>query len=162
MRILIILFLLMLSVPCYCETSGELVTKCREYDRKTVTIEGEVVGEVARRGEFAWLNISDGNYGIGVFAPTPMIPAINHTGNYVSKGAVVSVVGTFHRACSEHGGGLDIHATTIKLVSPGYFFQHPIQPDSVRAVLFLGLIAIIVISLNHLKTIRGGNRNEMD
>lgn len=162
MKILIILFLLILSVPCYSETSGELVAKCKEYDGKSVTIEGEIVGEVAKRGEFAWLNISDGNYGIGVFAPTSMIPPINLTGNYASKGAVVSVVGILHRACSEHGGGLDIHATTIKLINHGYFFQHPIQPDRIRAVLFLALIAIIVISLYHLKTIQGGCKNEVD
>ncbi|OIP38002.1 hypothetical protein AUJ95_07395 [Candidatus Desantisbacteria bacterium CG2_30_40_21] len=162
MRILIILFLLMLSVPCYCETSGELVAKCREYDGKNITLKGEIIGEVAKRGGNAWLNISDGNYGIGVFAPISMIPVISHTGNYNAKGAVVSVAGTFHRACSEHGGGLDIHATTIKLVNHGYFFQHAIQSDRIRAVLFLGLIAIIVISLYHLKTIKGERRNEVD
>ncbi|MBI4752985.1 DNA-binding protein [Candidatus Desantisbacteria bacterium] len=151
MKTLLILLLLILSVPGYCETSGELVTKCREYAGKNITLEGEIIGEVAKRGGNAWLNISDGNYGIGVFAPISIIPAISHTGNHNAKGAVVSVAGTLHRACPEHGGGLDIHAATIKLVSHGYFFQHAIQPDRIRAVLFLGLIAIIVISLYHLK-----------
>ena len=164
MKILSILMLLLLSVPCYSETFDELITKCKEYDGKTVTIEGEVVGEVALRGKrkgFAWLNISDGNYGIGVFAPTSMVPVINHTGNYKTKGDTLSVVGILHRACPEHGGGLDIHAAQIRLTAKGHYIQHIVKPERIRLFFLITLIAVIIISLNHLKTIRGG-KNEMD
>ncbi|MFH1860561.1 MAG: DNA-binding protein [bacterium] len=162
MRILIVLSLMMLAVHGYSETSEELVTKCKEYDGKNITLEGEIVGEIAKRGENAWLNISDGNYGIGVFAPVSMIPAVSHMGNYNAKGDIISVAGVLHRACPEHGGGLDIHATAIVLSNHGHYLQHKIKPERIKAVFFLALIAIIVISLNHLKTIQGVKKNEMD
>lgn len=136
----------------YSISSSELIEKASQYDGKMVYFEGELIGEVMKRGDFAWLNLSDGAFGIGVFANSSQLPKITYHGGYKSRGDTLRVKGIFHHACPEHGGDLDIHANSIKVIKPGYLVKHPINLTKVRLALLLSLIALILISIHVIKT----------
>jgi hypothetical protein len=100
-------------------TSTGLINNAKEYDTKTVTYSGEVIGDVMARGEYAWININDGKNAIGVWLPKDLTQDILYTGTYRSRGDWIEVTGIFHRVCLEHGGDLDIHAQQIRRIIPG-------------------------------------------
>ena len=100
--------------------SSELIKNAEKYDGKTLVYEGEVIGEVMRRGGgYAWINVYDGRGAIGVWASQDLIRDIVYTGNYKTKGDLIAVTGVFHENCLEHGGDLDLHAQAINKISPG-------------------------------------------
>ena len=100
-------------------SSTELINNAKEYDGKTVVYEGEVIGDIMVRGEFAWINVNDGQNAIGIWLDKNLPADILYTGSYKFKGDWVEVTGVFQRACLEHGGDLDIHAQTIRKIRQG-------------------------------------------
>jgi len=111
----------LLSTLCYAQSisSTELINNAKLYDGKIVTYEGEVIGDIMLRGEFAWINVNDGQNAIGIWIGKNLTKDIFYTGSHKFKGDVVEITGVFQRACLEHGGDLDIHAQTIRKVRQG-------------------------------------------
>ena len=99
--------------------SSALIEKAKEYDGKDVKYKGEVIGEVMRRGNFAWVNLHDGENAVGVWVPVSLTKNILYTGSYKTKGDTFEVDGVFNRSCPEHGGSLDIHAQAFTKISSG-------------------------------------------
>jgi hypothetical protein len=110
---------LKLALALDSPSSSILIEKAKEYDGKDIKYKGEVVGEVMRRGNFAWVNLHDGENAIGVWVPVGLVKNIVYTGSYKDKGDIFEVYGVFNRSCTKHGGGLDIHAQTFTKVSSG-------------------------------------------
>lgn len=135
----------------YTISSTKLVEEAKKYDGKLVYFEGEIIGEVMKRGKVAWLNLSDGGFVIGIFAHIQQLPKITYFGGYKAIGDRIGVEGIFHRACSRHRGELDIHAHSIKIVKQGHIVKHPINLHKVRIALILSLIAIIVVIIHLLR-----------
>lgn len=127
--------------------SNELIEKAKSFDGKTVIYRGEAVSAVLKRGDHAWVNLNDGINAIGVWCDAPQVVPIKFVGDYKNRGDIVEVVGIFHRACSVHGGELDIHADVVKVVESGFRVEE--RTDGVRAsfatVLFLITLSIVVI-----------------
>ena len=99
----------------------ELIENAEEYDGKTVTYQGEAIGDPLNRTDHTWVNISDGNNSaIGVYMTASDASKISMYGAYEIKGDVLIVTGVFHEACSEHGGDLDIHAQNVEIKENGY------------------------------------------
>jgi aspartyl/asparaginyl-tRNA synthetase len=101
-------------------TSDELISKAKEYDKKEVVYTGEMVGDIMQRGQYAWINISDGNNAVGIWLPYDQTKQIKYKGSYDFIGDTIRVTGTFNRACAEHGGDFDIHAKKIEVVKEGH------------------------------------------
>jgi len=102
-------------------TSAELIEKAADFDGKEVTLEGEAVGSILPRGEYAWVNITDqNNSAIGIFMKASDAAQIKTLGRYGVTGDRVRVTGTFYRACAAHGGDLDVHAASVTLVEAGH------------------------------------------
>ncbi len=115
--------------------TAELLERWREYDGMEVVLRGEVVGDVMRRGDYAWITVNDdhysrearreagllrgGNSGIGVWIPVEEAEKIQVLGRYSSKGDLVEVRGVFNSDCREHGGDFDLHATSLRVIDPG-------------------------------------------
>lgn len=98
----------------------DLIEKAKEYDGKEVVLEGEVIGDILDRGEYVWVNISDGNNSaIGIYMSKDLSSVIKTAGNYKTSGDKIRIVGIFQRACKDHGGDMDIHASSVELVSQG-------------------------------------------
>jgi len=133
------------SSNCYAQTSTslDLLNNAKQYDGKTISYKGEVIGDVMIRGNYAWLHVNDGTIAIGIWAPKTLIEDIRYAGDYHKKGDIVEVTGTFHRSCSEHGGDLDIHASEIKKVISG---SPVIQPIS-RKKVYIGVYSLMLVLL---------------
>ncbi|MDD4953356.1 MAG: DNA-binding protein [Candidatus Omnitrophica bacterium] len=150
MKKFIILFsaFCILRSVCYAQSisSVELIRQAKEYDGKTVSYAGEVIGDIMRRGEYCWLNTSDGANAIGIWIGKDMVKDIIYTGSYKSIGDEVEVIGVFNRACAEHGGDLDIHAQVLRKINSGRPLQEKLNPAKKNQVIILaGILGLIWI-----------------
>ncbi|MFH1201453.1 MAG: DNA-binding protein [Candidatus Omnitrophota bacterium] len=121
MTLFIIMLLSGLATFVYAQplSSAELINNAKRYDGKTVVYEGEVVGDIMKRSDGAWLSINDTKAALGVFCPPVLTKDINYIGGYKTKGDWVRIEGVFHRACPIHGGDLDIHAQALSIITGG-------------------------------------------
>ena len=129
--------------------SSELINNAKDYDGKSVTYTGEVIGDVMLRGEFAWVNINDGDNALGVWMSASLAKEIKFTGNYKSRGDNLEIVGIFHRACLEHGGDLDIHAQALRKLGEGRVINQKFNSDkrNLSLILLGALFLIWILSL---------------
>jgi hypothetical protein len=132
------------------------VTKGLYWNGKAVTFHGEAIGEVMVRGDYAWIHLNDDAYmvknveegaklggynsGVAVWLPAALTKRIDTYGDYQHEGSIVEVKGTFNAACKEHGGDLDIHATSLEVMVLGHPVVDPVP--SWKAVLAVVLAAI--------------------
>ncbi|MFA4992574.1 MAG: DNA-binding protein [Candidatus Omnitrophota bacterium] len=152
--VLLILLLILAAYPrahvfCQSLSSSELIGNAKEHDGKSVTFTGEAIGDIMLRGEFAWVNINDGDNALGIWMSAALAKEINFTGSYKARGDKVEVTGIFHRACSEHGGDLDIHAQSLRKLGDGRIVNQRLNLDkkNLSISLFGALILIWILSL---------------
>lgn len=90
-------------------------------DGTRVTFSGEVVSEALRSGDpgHRWVNVNTGNDTIGVYVTAEDADKVGYSGGYGVRGATVTVTGTYHTACPEHDGELDVHAESFEIRDPG-------------------------------------------
>lgn len=141
------LWFLVSGLCCFCNaesvSSDELINNARQYNAMPVVYAGEVIGDIMKRGEYAWINVNDGKNAIGVWAEASLIKDIVYAGSYRASGDRVEVVGRFNRACPEHGGDLDIHASEIKKnASGGLTAEAPDLGKRNVAILLLGTLCL--------------------
>lgn len=145
-------------------SSTELVESPKEFDGGAVEFAGEAVGEAMTRGDMAWLHLNDDAYylknveegahlggynaGMPVWLPAREAEKIEYFGDYKHEGDIVEVYGTFNAACGEHGGDMDIHATSLEVVQTGHVVVDPIHPSKVVWAVGLGLIALALYVAN--------------
>jgi hypothetical protein len=154
MRI-VILFSVLCSLfsVCYAEvsSSAELINSPRNQAVKFVVYRGEVVGDVMLRGDYAWVNINDGQAAIGAWMPKKLAQEIKYTGGYKTIGDLVEVNGIFNRNCSIHGGDLDIHVKAIKILRPGYAVSENISNAKFKLAIILFIVCLMVIMVYFVK-----------
>lgn len=144
--LLLILITGLLISTCFAAGGNELVESARIYDGKIVEFRGEVIGDIMKRGNHVWLNVNDGKRAIGIWATKDQVKNIIYPGDYNHIGDTIKIVGTFNRACSQHGGDLDIHAQQISLLKEGHKVEHPVDPWKITFSIIL-LIATVAIYL---------------
>ena len=151
--LLLIIALVLLLAPAVALAEGtsvssnDLIDRSKDYDQTTVVYEGEVVGDILYRGDFAWLNVSDGSNTIGVYVTKEQAQQISFVGGYSIKGDTVRVEGVFHRACAEHGGDLDIHADSVVRISAGHAVQQPVSRVAAMLAIALPIPAAVLLFL---------------
>ena len=128
-------------------SSTELINNAKQYDEKTVVYQGEAIGDIMVRGEYAWINVNDGKNAIGIWVYKKFAETIRYTGAYKTKGDLVEVEGIFNRSCKEHGGDLDIHAASIRKIKEGFAIDEPLDSGKVRLGLELGIILFLALLL---------------
>ena len=130
-------------------SSSELINNAKEYDGKLIVYSGEVIGDVMKRNEFAWVNIFDGQNALGVWMSAVLAKEINLTGNYKSRGDNLEITGIFNRSCPEHGGDLDIHAQALRKLASGRIVNQKLNFDKVilSLILFGALFLIWILNL---------------
>jgi hypothetical protein len=142
-------------VICYAQSisSTELISHAKQYDAKTVVYSGEVIGEIMVRGEYAWVNICDGENAIGIWVDKGLTKDIRYAGSYKSKGDWVEITGIFQRACGQHGGDLDIHALSIRKVNSGRSVSEKLNLNKRSlALVWLGILGLVWILRRFIKT----------
>ena len=121
---------------------SELIENAEEYDGKTILFKGEAIGDPLKRGDHTWVNVSDGNNSaVGVYMTSSQASEISTYGAYEKKGDILVITGTFHEACFEHGGDLDIHADSVQIDKAGYRMADPWSYKQLMAALFLAAAA---------------------
>ncbi len=143
--VMLCLALIIPGSDCFAQasTSLDLINNAKQFDNKTISYKGEVIGEVMIRKDYVWLHVNDGTIAVGIWAPKTMVQDIRYAGDYHKKGDIVEVSGTFHRSCLEHGGDLDIHASEIKIINSGALVIQPIS----RKKGYLGVYSLIFVLL---------------
>ena len=122
---------------------NDLIEQSLTLDHQTVVIEAEVIGEVLERGDYAWLNVNDVSNAIGVYLRLDQTTQLHVFGGYAHFGDTIRVIGTFERSCIEHGGEMDIHATSIEIIKPGYVTEHLVTAwKFVLAIILLSIAGI--------------------
>ncbi|MCX5702735.1 MAG: DNA-binding protein [Candidatus Omnitrophica bacterium] len=146
--------LTLISVSSYAQSisSAELINNAKQYDGKQVVYEGEVIGDIMARGDYAWINVNDGANAIGIWIEKAQTKDILYSGSYKSKGDRVEVVGVFQRACLQHGGDLDIHAQSLRKISPGRVVVERLNLGKRNLIFVLLGILCLVWILRLLKT----------
>ena len=158
------IFLAVLFVTCLIVSASaastiginDLINKAATYDKQTVTVEGEAIGEILERGDYAWVNINDGTNAIGIWMTESDAKTIKYFGDYKHIGDTLKIMGTFSRNCTEHGGDVDIHCTSLDIVKNGYAVKDKISntKEMTAAGLLLAALIIAYIYFKGLKKAR--------
>lgn len=95
------------------------------YDKQTVQVTGEVVGEaiaVTGDADHVWIVLRDSDTGstVTVFVRRSDLRKIDTYGTYGTTGTTLRVRGMFNLTCSQHEGESDVHAQVVNVVSAGY------------------------------------------
>lgn len=120
-----VLLAVLLSAPAVAQDAvqvaiPELVARAAELDGQAVVFEGEAIGEALRAdSESVWVNVLADGTAIGVWMPREMARPIERWGGYRQTGDTVRVTGVVNLACDQHGGDLDVHATSLAVVERG-------------------------------------------
>lgn len=133
---------------------NDLVDNMDAYNGETVTVEGEVIGETLRRGEYAWININDGTNAMGIWLKTSDTEAITGYGDYKNVGDTVRVTGIFSKSCGEHGGEPDIHCSSFQIVEKGRAVNETLSPHKIAAAALLFSAALLLSLLFFLRKAR--------
>jgi hypothetical protein len=143
----------LLPKMCYSQpvSSVELINRAQQYDGQTVAYQGEVIGDVMARKDHVWINVNDGKNALGIWVHQRLAKDISFTGSYKSKGDVIEVTGIFQRSCVQHGGDLDIHAQTLRIVNPGRATAEGLNVGKQKVALILTGILLILWILTRLK-----------
>ena len=138
--------LLLLVTPLAGGESGRtLIENSAGFDGKTVNLRGEVIG-VMMKGDFAWVNVLDNGDAIGVWCRASDARKVTVIGDYRHVGDMVEAVGTFHMACSKHGGDLDIHADRFAVVVAGRELDRsPSLPVVALSVVLVGAVILVAL-----------------
>ena len=148
--VLLSLALIISSSNCFAQvyTSSDLINNAKQYDGKTISYKGEVIGEVMIRGDHAWLHVNDEYVAIGVWVRKADLKDIIYLGCYRAKGDIIEVSGIFNRSCPEHGGDLDIHVQEIKKILSGEPSFKQLSMKKFYIGLFLTFVLLFLYSIN--------------
>lgn len=130
-------------------TCLELIENAKTFDGSKVSVTGEVIGDILRRGDNVWINVNDGTCALGAWIEKSKVETLDLVpGRYDGIGTVVGLSGTFNRACAQHSGETDIHVDEIELVETAKPVEHTIQNRMVigAAVALLMAFALTVLA----------------
>ena len=128
---------------------GVLVSANRALNNSEVSFVGEAVGDLVNAGEgYKWANISGtSNAVISVYMPDDLAKLIQNIGDYHETGTSLKITGTYHIACPEHEGELDVHANAAEFTDNGGPVTHMIVPGRLQAAFALCVIAGLLLML---------------
>lgn len=162
------------SVTAVGPSSTQLVEHPRSYDGAEIVFVGEAIGEAMVRGDEAWVHLNDDAYmlhnveegaplegfnsGQAVWLPATEAGKIRYFGDHQHQGDIVRVRGVFHAACLEHGGDMDIHASSLEIVRRGWVVHDPVQRTKLVWALALAPLALALYAVDRWGTTGLGGR----
>lgn len=128
----------------YDTSITDLSTADTYYDKQTVQVTGEVVGDriTAGDGRHCWLQLaspSDSST-VSVYLTNESADKVDTYGAYGRKGTTLQVRGTFNLACPDHDGVSDLHAQVVTVTEKG-----KATPDEFDINAFIpGMVAVMI------------------
>lgn len=141
---------------------ADLVAESAAYDVEVageLTIEGEIVGDLQRRGDVVWVQVNDDPYadralldggahagfnvGVGARMSREVFDAleVEHAGGYRVRGAIVSLTGAWHHHDERRGGESWFEVRLATVVEPERHLDEPMS-----WVVLLSGIALLLLS----------------
>ncbi len=126
-----------------------LISVNRALDGSEVRFSGEVVGDVVNADPgYKWVNImGTTNNVIGVRMSDEQAALIQNKGSYQASGTVLQVTGTYHIACPEHQGELDVHASNVEVKDNGGPIVHFVSLQRILIAATLCVLAALLIMI---------------
>ena len=138
---------------------SDLITQSRSYDGRVIVTEGEAIGDLMLRGEYGWVNLSDGSSAIGIYALSEQLGQVKHLGRYEVAGDRVRITGIFYDACPVHSGETDIHASSVEIIRDGSIVDETLDRSRLKLSLELALLAMLAFTLRQfVRRANGGQR----
>ena len=122
------------------------------YDKQTVQITGEAVGDIidARDG-MVWVTLaeasSSSNASVAVLMTRESASHIDTLGRYGTTGTMLQVRGVFHLACPEDQGLSDVHATSVAVVAKGIHHANEFRPEAFAVGAALTVVGFALMGL---------------
>ena len=130
----------------YDTSITDLSTADTYYDKQTVQVTGEVVGDRidAGDGHHCWITLASAVDAstVSVYMTNESAAKIDMYGAYGRKGTTLQVRGTFQLACPSHDGVSDLHAQVVSVTEKG-----KATPDEFKFEAFIPGIITIMIGL---------------
>jgi hypothetical protein len=146
--------------------SASLVENANLWNGRTVAFKGEVIGECMVRGIMAWIHLNDDAYmeknieegaalggynsGHAVWVSAEMARRIRFFGDFKHEGDIAKVSGVFNAACREHGGDMDIHASSMEILRVGHPVPHVVNTDRIMIAAVLFILAGILYGIRRI------------
>ena len=149
-----------LAISAYAQEStaiDSLINNEKTYNNKTVVVEGEAIGEVLERGDYAWVNINDGTNAIGIWMTESDAKTIEYFGDYKHVGDTLRITGVFSDDCKQHGGDVDIHAASMEIIKKGNTVDDKVSNSKAITAAIL-LCAALVIAYIYLRIVKKAKR----
>ena len=126
---------------------GVLVAANQALDGAQVRFEGEALGEaVQASGGNVWVAVGNtAGQSISVLMSEDDAETIGMYGSYQATGSTIQVTGTYHVACDEHQGELEVHADAVELVVEGSVTQHTVSAKRLRTGVALCVLGVALV-----------------
>lgn len=138
----------------YDTSITDLSTADTYYDKQTVQVTGEVVGDriTAGDGRHCWLQLaspSDSST-VSVYLTNESADKVDTYGAYGRKGTTLQVRGTFNLACPDHDGVSDLHAQVVTVTekgkaTPDEFDINAFIPGMVTVMIGLAMMVVFYL-----------------
>ena len=138
----------------YDTSITDLSTADTYYDKQTVQVTGEVVGDriTAGDGRHCWLQLaspSDSST-VSVYLTNESADKVDTYGAYGRKGTTLQVRGTFNLACPDHDGASDLHAQVVTVTekgkaAPDEFDINAFTPGMVTVMIGLAMMVVFYL-----------------
>lgn len=138
----------------YGTSITDLSTADTYYDKQTVQVTGEVVGDrvTAGDGRHCWLQLaspSDSST-VSVYLTNESADKVDTYGAYGRKGTTLQVRGTFNLACPDHDGASDLHAQVVTVTekgkaTPDEFDINAFTPGMVTVMIGLAMMVVFYL-----------------
>lgn len=129
----------------------EILSSSAKFDGEIVEVEGEVIGDLIKDKDGAWINILSENNNIGIFSSDSRLDkAINFWGSYKENGDIVKIRGRFYNRCRRHQER-DIHAESITVVKKGSFRNDSVAPYKIRLAVISFIICLTTAVVYFIK-----------
>ena len=138
----------------YDTSITDLSTADTYYDKQTVQVTGEVVGDriTAGDGRHCWLQLaspSDSST-VSVYLANESADKVDTYGAYGRKGTTLQVRGTFNLACPDHDGASDLHAQVVTVTekgkaTPDEFDINAFTPGMVTVMIGLAMMVVFYL-----------------
>lgn len=144
-------------------SSSEVLECPAVFDGRFVSYVGEVVGDVLRRGDGAWVLMNDDAYalevgplpahtdlrgynsGLAVWLEGDLADLADQPGGPRWRGDVLEVRGTLHRADPADGGGLTLRATDAEVIAAAQRARVPLHTGQAIAAIVLSVAAAGIV-----------------
>lgn len=138
----------------YDTSITDLSTADTYYDKQTVQVTGEVVGDriTAGDGRHCWLQLASPSdlSTVSVYLTNESADKVDTYGAYGRKGTTLQVRGTFNLACPDHDGASDLHAQVVTVTekgkaTPDEFDINAFTPGMVTVMVGLAMMVVFYL-----------------